>query len=159
MFLIVDAQPPRTAALERISSNPSGFFFCGMMLEPEHSSRGREKYPNSGNEKRIKSCAALEKQRHAASAASISIASNLPRELFAYKTLFCTRAKPISSAVISRFNGSGDILVSINDNAITTMNELTAAVYNCQVGDRVTAIIYRSGEYYQLELTLSEDIG
>ena len=54
---------------------------------------------------------------------------------------------------------SGDILVSINDTAITTMNELTAAVYNCQVGDRVTAIIYRSGEYYQLELTLSEDIG
>ena len=54
---------------------------------------------------------------------------------------------------------SGDILISIDDTAITTMNDLTSVVYNYQVGDTVDAVVYRGGEYYQVELALTEDKG
>ncbi len=52
-----------------------------------------------------------------------------------------------------------DILMSINGSRITTMNDLKAALLEHQVGDTVTVIIYRGGQQYQLELTLTEDKG
>ncbi len=54
---------------------------------------------------------------------------------------------------------SGDILISLNNQAVTSMNELTSAVYNCQVGDTVQAVIFRGGQQYTLELTLKENKG
>ncbi len=53
----------------------------------------------------------------------------------------------------------GDILLSINGGRITTMEELKASIYNLEVGQSVTTIIYRGGQQYQLELTLTEDKG
>lgn len=53
----------------------------------------------------------------------------------------------------------GDILMSIEDNRITDMDSLNAILYNHQVGDVVTAIIYRGGQQYSVELTLTENKG
>lgn len=53
----------------------------------------------------------------------------------------------------------GDMLLSINDNHITSMEEMKAAIYGCEVGQTVQAVIYRSGQQYLLELTLTEDKG
>ncbi len=54
---------------------------------------------------------------------------------------------------------NGDILLSINDNRITTMDEMKAAIYDLEVGQTVTTILYRAGQQYQVELTLTEDKG
>ncbi len=51
---------------------------------------------------------------------------------------------------------AGDILLSIDDTAITTMEELNTFVNTKEVGDQVTVIIYRSGQRYQATLTLDE---
>lgn len=53
----------------------------------------------------------------------------------------------------------GDILISLEDARITTMNELKAALNGRQVGDSLDAVIYRRGQQYQIELTLTEDKG
>ena len=53
----------------------------------------------------------------------------------------------------------GDILLSVNDTRVTTPDEMKAALYNCEVGQTVETIIYRGGQQYRLELTLSEDKG
>ena len=53
----------------------------------------------------------------------------------------------------------GDILLSVNDTRITTSQELSAALYNCKVGQTVTVIVYRGGYQYELQLTVSEDKG
>ena len=53
----------------------------------------------------------------------------------------------------------GDILLSINDNRVTTMDEMRAAIYDLEVGSTVEAVIYRGGQQYLLELTLTEDKG
>ena len=53
----------------------------------------------------------------------------------------------------------GDILMKINGTSITTAQELSSVLYNCQVGDVVTVIIYRGGYQYELQLTVSEDKG
>ena len=53
----------------------------------------------------------------------------------------------------------GDILLSVNDTRITTAQELSAALYNCKVGQTVTVIVYRGGYQYELQLTVSEDKG
>lgn len=53
----------------------------------------------------------------------------------------------------------GDVLLSIGGESITTMNELKTAIYDCSVGDKVQVVIYRNGQQYQLELTLTEDQG
>ena len=53
----------------------------------------------------------------------------------------------------------GDILMSINDTRVTTMEDMKAAIYNLEVGETVQTIIYRSGQQYQVELTLTEDKG
>ena len=53
----------------------------------------------------------------------------------------------------------GDILLSLGDYRITTMEELKSAIYNYEVGQTVEAIIYRGGQQYRVELTLAEDKG
>ena len=53
----------------------------------------------------------------------------------------------------------GDILISINNSRITTMEEMKAAIYELEVGTTVNTIIYRGGQQYLLELTLTEDKG
>jgi serine protease Do len=53
----------------------------------------------------------------------------------------------------------GDIIISIDDNRITSMEELKSYLYNCEVGQKVNVIVYRSGQQYKLQLTLHEDKG
>ena len=53
----------------------------------------------------------------------------------------------------------GDILLSINDIRITSMEEMENAIYDLNPGDTVTAIIYRYGTQYQVDLVLSEATG
>ena len=54
---------------------------------------------------------------------------------------------------------TGDILLYIGQDRITSPEEMKAAVMQHAVGDTVTTIIYRSGQQYQVELTLTEDKG
>ena len=51
----------------------------------------------------------------------------------------------------------GDILMAIDDTRITDMDSLNNVLYNHQVGDVVTAVIYRGGQQYNVELTLTEN--
>ena len=50
-----------------------------------------------------------------------------------------------------------DILISVNDTRITNMDDLNNVIYGCEVGQEVTAIIYRAGRQYAVELTLMEN--
>ena len=72
--------------------------------------------------------------------------------------LYITRVDRGSDA-FSKGIESGDILISIGSQRITTMNELKTAVYGYQVGDTVEVVIYRDGQQYRVSLTLSEDKG
>ena len=51
----------------------------------------------------------------------------------------------------------GDILMAIDNNRITDMDSLNNVLYNHQVGDVVTAVIYRGGQQYNVDLTLTEN--
>ena len=51
----------------------------------------------------------------------------------------------------------GDILIAVDDTRITDMDGLNTFLYGHQVGDVVTAVIYRSGQQYSVELTLTEN--
>ena len=53
----------------------------------------------------------------------------------------------------------GDILMSIDGSRITTMDEMKAAIFDKEVGQTVETVIYRGGQQYALELTLTEDKG
>jgi len=53
----------------------------------------------------------------------------------------------------------GDILLQINDTRVTTMEDMKSAIYHLEVGETVETIIYRGGQQYLLELTLTEDKG
>ncbi len=53
----------------------------------------------------------------------------------------------------------GDILLSIDDNRITTMNEMKTILNGLEVGNTVTTVIYRAGQQYQIDLVLTEDKG
>ena len=53
----------------------------------------------------------------------------------------------------------GDLLLSINNQRITTMEELKAILFDREVGDTVEVIIYRAGERYRALLTLGEHKG
>ena len=54
---------------------------------------------------------------------------------------------------------SGDILISLDDQRIQSMEDLKAFLYSCQVGQQVQAVIYRNGQQYLVELQLREDKG
>ena len=54
---------------------------------------------------------------------------------------------------------SGDILMSVGTQRVTTLNDMKSAVYSYQVGDTVDVVIYRDGQQYRVSLTLGEDKG
>ena len=72
--------------------------------------------------------------------------------------LYITWVEPGSSAH-QRGIEDGDILLSINEKPVTSMDELKAAIYEYEVGDTVETVIYRGGQRYLVELTLSEARG
>ena len=53
----------------------------------------------------------------------------------------------------------GDLLLSINDTPVTSMDDLKSTIFSCEVGQTVQVAIYRGGQQYLLELTLEEDRG
>ena len=53
----------------------------------------------------------------------------------------------------------GDILLSIDQQRITTMEELNSILWNHEVGDVVSVTIYRGGQQASVDLTLTEDKG
>lgn len=53
----------------------------------------------------------------------------------------------------------GDLLLSINDIPVTSMDDLKSTIFSCEVGQTVQVAIYRGGQQYLLELTLEEDRG
>ena len=69
--------------------------------------------------------------------------------------LYITYVVPGSDAQAKGIE-DGDILLSVNNQRITTMEELKAILFDREVGENVEAIIYRGGERYRVELTLGE---
>ncbi len=53
----------------------------------------------------------------------------------------------------------GDILLSIDDTAITSSHILESVLYGYAPGDTVTAIVYRAGRQYKITLTVGEAKG
>ena len=53
----------------------------------------------------------------------------------------------------------GDLLLSIGGTRVTSYDELRSAVLAWEVGDTVEVVVYRGGQQYLVELTLSEDKG
>ena len=53
----------------------------------------------------------------------------------------------------------GDILLSLDGADITSADALKAQLYNYAPGDRVTAVIYRSGKQYAVTMTVGEAKG
>ena len=72
--------------------------------------------------------------------------------------LYITAVEPGTSAYAKGVE-SGDILISLNGTPISTMDGLNAAIYAHEVGDTLEAVVYRGGQQYLLELTLTEDKG
>ena len=74
------------------------------------------------------------------------------------KGLYITWVEPGSAAQMRGIQ-DGDILLSINDKAVASMEEMNAAIFEYEVGQTVEAVIYRGGQRYLVELTLSEARG
>ena len=72
--------------------------------------------------------------------------------------LYITHVEPGSDA-FSKGIENGDMLLSLNGQRITTMDDLKSLLYDREVGETVEAIIYRQGDRYRLELTLGEYTG
>ena len=72
--------------------------------------------------------------------------------------LYITAVDPGSDAYAKGIE-DGDILLYIGNERITSMEEMNAAIYGREVGETVEAIIYRAGQQYRVELTLTEDKG
>ena len=72
--------------------------------------------------------------------------------------LYITYVEPGSDAYEKGVE-DGDILLSVDDQKLTTMDELQNILYQYQVGQSVEAVIYRAGQRYLVELTLTEDRG
>ena len=71
--------------------------------------------------------------------------------------LYITKVEPGSDAE-SKYIQEGDMLLYLGDTRITGMEDLRNAVLDYEVGQTVEVIIYRRGQQYKVELTLSEDI-
>lgn len=54
---------------------------------------------------------------------------------------------------------SGDIITSINDTQVSSVEDLNTVKGQFQAGDSVTLIIYRGGKYYQVDVTLMDASG
>ncbi len=50
----------------------------------------------------------------------------------------------------------GDILLSLNGETVTEMEDVEQIVYACAVGDQLSAILYRNGTQFTLTITLDE---
>ena len=72
--------------------------------------------------------------------------------------LYITYVDPDSDAKLKGIE-DGDMLLSVDNQRITSMEELKAVLYDREVGQTVEAIIYRSGERYRVMLTLGENKG
>ena len=72
--------------------------------------------------------------------------------------LYVTAVEPGSDAYRKGIE-KGDILLSLDDSRIYTMDDLKTFLYNSEVDQSVEAVIYRGGQQYLVELTLSEDKG
>ena len=72
--------------------------------------------------------------------------------------IFITELDPDSDAAKKGIQ-TGDILISINGNYITSMDDMNSVLYTCEVDDTVEVIIYRAGKQYRVNLTLSEAKG
>ena len=72
--------------------------------------------------------------------------------------LYITHVEPGSDAQAKGIE-DGDMLLSVDNQRLTTMEELTSILYDREVGETVEAIIFRAGERYRVELTLGEHKG
>ena len=72
--------------------------------------------------------------------------------------LYVTYVEPGSDAYRKGVE-KGDIIMSVDDTRIYTMDELKSFLYNCEVGQVVETVVYRGGQQYLLELELTEDKG
>ena len=72
--------------------------------------------------------------------------------------IFITELDPASDAARKGIQ-TDDILISINGNYITSMDDMNAVLYTCEVGESVEVIIYRAGKQYRVNLILSEAKG
>ena len=72
--------------------------------------------------------------------------------------LYITYVAPGSDAYEKGIE-DGDMLLSVDNQRINSMEQLKSLLYDRQVGDVVEAIIYRSGERYRVALTLGENKG
>ena len=69
--------------------------------------------------------------------------------------LYITGLDPESDAAMKGIE-EGDILISVGDIRITTMEDVSAAISGCEVGDTVRIVIFRSGRQYSADIILHE---
>ncbi len=74
------------------------------------------------------------------------------------KGLYITAVESGSSADQAGIE-EGDILLGIDDIAVTSADSLKTLLYNYTPGDEITAVIYRSGHQYAVKLTVEEAKG
>ena len=72
--------------------------------------------------------------------------------------LYITYVAPGSDAQAKGIE-NGDMLLSVDNQRITSMEELKAVLFDREVGEIVEAIIFRNGERYRIPLTLGEHKG
>ena len=72
--------------------------------------------------------------------------------------LYISSVEPGSAAALAGLD-TGDILITIDESRITDMDSLNTALYSYDAGDAVTAIVYRGGRQYSVEMTLTEAKG
>lgn len=72
--------------------------------------------------------------------------------------LYITHVEPGSDAW-NKGVEDGDILISINGQSTTSMDQMKSVLYDCEVGQAVETVIYRGGQTYLVEMTLAEDKG
>ncbi len=72
--------------------------------------------------------------------------------------LYITHVNPGSDAHTKGIQ-DGDMLLSVEGQRITSMDELKSLLFDREVGETVEAIIYRAGERYRVMLTLGEQKG
>ena len=72
--------------------------------------------------------------------------------------LYITELLETSDAALKGIE-PGDILISIDNARIASMDDLNTLLYSYQVGDSVNAVIYRAGQQYRISLTLTESKG
>ena len=72
--------------------------------------------------------------------------------------LYITEVEPGSDAYSVGIQ-KGDLVLSVGGTRITSYNELRSAIYSYEIGDTVEVVVYRGGQQYLVELTLTEAKG